>query len=204
VQKHKRRLLTGIIIVLFLSTMIIYAPSFLIYFSEYRKADTVILLLGPDFTARQKEAYKIIKERMSDYLIIPAYHKIYKIVGGEPIEYYSPDASSVTSVDKKSLVKPFPYFYEDTHVEIIEAKKIMLDYGLKSAIFVSSPYHMRRIKMIVARVFDSGKGNFYFVPTSFEKAPRYFWKLSWTDWRKVGREYGKMLWFSVYELWTEQ
>jgi hypothetical protein len=203
VHKYKRRLLAGFLIVLFFGTMIVYAPCFLIYSSNYRKADAIILFLGPDFTARQKEAYKMIKEEISDYLIIPAYHKIYKIVDGKPIKYYSPNSSSVDSVYKKSLVTPFPYFYEDTHIEIIEARKIMSDYGLKSAIFVSSPYHMRRIKVIVTRVFNSDESNFYFVPTSFEKAPRYFWELSWTDWRKVGREYGKMLWFTVYGLWTE-
>jgi hypothetical protein len=203
VRKYKKGLLVVLLSVLFFGSLIVYAPRFLVYSSEYRKADTVILFLGPDFAARQKEAHKIIKEGMADYLITPAYRKIYRIVNGEPVRYYSPDSSSTNSGNGKTPTKPFPYFYEDTHIEIIKAKKIMFEHGLKSAIFVSSPYHMRRIKVIVARVFDSNEGNYYFVPTSFEKAPTFFWELSWTDWRKVGREYGKMFWFALYGFWIE-
>ena len=96
-----------------------------------------------------------------------------------------------------------PRFYEDTHWEIIEAKKAMSQYRLSSAIFVSSPYHMRRIKIIVIRVFDNDDGEFYFIPTHYEKAPAAFWELSWADWKKVTREYGKILWFFVYYPWTK-
>jgi hypothetical protein len=203
VGKFKKKLLAILLFALLLGTMVVYAPFFLTYSSEYRKADAIVLFLGPDFSARQKEAYKMIKEGMSDYLIIPAYHKIYKIVDGEPIRHYLSNLSVVDSRNKKSIVAPLPYFYEDTHVETIEARRIMSEYELKSAIFVSSPYHMRRIKVIVARVFNSNNDKFYFVPTSFEKAPTLFWELSWTDWRKVGREYGKMLWFVLYGFWPQ-
>ena len=79
----------------------------------------------------------------------------------------------------------------------------MSQYGLSSAIFVSSPYHMRRIKIIVIRVFDNDDGEFYFIPTHYEKAPAAFWELSWADWKKVTREYGKILWFFVYYPWTK-
>ena len=91
-----------------------------------------------------------------------------------------------------------PSFYEDTHLEIIDAQKVMSGYGLKSAILVSSPYHMRRIKLIVMKVFDTNKGDFYFVPTHYEKAPANFWELSLADWKKVRKEYGKILWFFLY------
>jgi len=74
----------------------------------------------------------------------------------------------------------------------------MSSYGLNSAILVSSPYHMRRIKLIVMKVFDTNKGDFYFVPTSYEKAPANCWELSFTDWKKVRKEYGKILWFFLY------
>ena len=43
--------------------------------------------------------------------------------------------------------KQFQHF-EDTHVEILRARSILQNMGLKSVNFVSSPYHMRRIKMI--------------------------------------------------------
>jgi hypothetical protein len=201
VQKLRRYLLLWLIIVLVIVGIITYAPSFLLYSSSYQKADSIVLLLGPDFTARQKEAYKVIEEGMADYLIIPAYQKIYKINDEGTIKYLSPNLLSRKESRKKTVNSPC--FYEDTHIEIIDAAKIMSDYGLKSAIFISSPYHMRRINMIVSKIFDVKKSDLYFVPTSFEKAPYKFWELSWADWRKVGREYGKMFWFSLYGPWTK-
>ena len=68
----------------------------------------------------------------------------------------------------KNNISSYPSFYEDTHIEIIEAQKRMSDYGLKSAIFVSSPHHMRRIKLIAEKVFKSNNYNFYYVPTRYE------------------------------------
>jgi hypothetical protein len=203
VCKHKIKLLIWIIIVLLIGSIIVYAPRFLLYSSDCQKTDAIILFLGPDFTARQKEAYKIINEGMADYLIIPAYNKIYRIFDEGSIKYLSPNLSLRSSIKKKTLIAPASSFYEDTHMEIIEAGKIMSDYRLKSAIFVSSPYHMRRIKLIVAKVFTAQKGGFYFVPTSYEKAPADFWELTLADWKKVGREYGKILWFFLYITWTK-
>ena len=83
------------------------------------------------------------------------------------------------------------------------AKKTMTDFGLKSATFVSSPYHMRRIKLIVSSVFKEEKREFYFVPTAYEKAPANFWELSSAEWKKVGREYTKMIWFFLYSRWAK-
>ena len=161
----------------------------------------IILLLGPDFKARQKEAYQLINEGMTDYLIIPAYHKVYRVYDKEKKKYLSPNLYSFKP-DQKNIAAPSG-FYEDTHLEIIEAKKIMSGYGLNSAIFVSSPYHMRRIKLIAMKVFDTDKGDFYFVPTRYEKAPANYWELSLADWKKVRREYGKILWFFIYFPWSK-
>jgi hypothetical protein len=202
VHKQKKRSLILLLMVLLISVILAYAPGFLLYSSNYQKTDAVVVFLGPDFTARQREAYKIVNEGMADYLIIPAYHKAYKIIDDGTKKSFSPNLSAGTPIKKKALVAPAPYFYEDTHIEAIEAKKIMADFGLKSAIFVSSPYHMRRISLIVTKVFAGETGVYYFAPTIYERAPGNFWELSWSDWRKVGWEYIKILWFSLYKLWA--
>jgi len=179
---------------------VLYLPRFLLYSSKYKKANAIILILGPDFKARQKEAYKLINEGMTDYLIIPAYHKAYRVYDKDTKKYLSPNLYSFKT-DQKNITAP-PGFYEDTHLEIIEARKIMSGYGLNSAIFVSSPYHMRRIKLIAMKVFDTNKCDFYFVPTRYERAPANYWELSLADWKKVRREYGKILWFFLYFPWS--
>lgn len=202
-NKRKKHSLILVLIILLIGNVIAYAPDFLLYSTGYQKTDAIVLYLGPDFSARQKEAYKIINEGKTDYLIIPAYHKIYKISDKGTIKSLSNNLSARSSTKIKAILTPSPCFYEDTHTETIEAKKIMADFGLKSAIFISSPYHMRRIKLIVTRVFSGWMGEFYFIPTSFEKAPGYFWKLSWENWKKVGKEYGKMFWFCLYIHWPK-
>jgi hypothetical protein len=197
---RRKYLLVSMLISLSLLGLILSAPYYLLYSSGYKKADAIVLLLGPDFNARQKEASDLIKGGMADYLIIPAYNKTYRVFDKGAVKYL-PANFPEHRIMKKNADAP-PRFYEDTHWEIIEAKKALSHYRLSSAIFVSSPYHMRRIKIIVVRVFDKSEGVFYFIPTHYEKVPVGFWELSWTDWRKVIREYGKILWFLVYFSWT--
>lgn len=199
-KKMGKYYLVGILFLVLLIGIILYSPKFLLYSSEYKKANAIVLILGPDFKARQKEAYKLINEGMADYLIVPAYHKIYRVYDKAMKKYLSSNLY-LSKSNKKNVAAP-PEFYEDTHLEIVEAQKIMSDYGWKSAIFVSSPYHMRRIKFIVMKVFDTHGSIFYFVPTQYEKAPANFWELSIADWKKVRREYSKILWFFLYFPWS--
>lgn len=198
--KSNKILVVGILLLVLLGGFVLYSPRFLLYSSEYKKAKAIILLLGPDFKARQKEANKLINDGMADYLIIPAYHKTYRIYDKGMMKYLSSNLYSFKSGQKN--ITSSPSFYEDTHLEIIDAQKVMSDYGLNSAIFISSPYHMRRIKIIAMKVFDAKKNDFYFVPTRYEKAPADCWELSLADWKKVRNEYGKILWFFLYFPWS--
>ena len=198
--KSNKILVVGIFLLVLLGGFVLYSPRFLLYSSEYKKAKAIILLLGPDFKARQKEANKLINEGMADYLIIPAYHRTYRVYDKGKMKYLSSNLYSFKSGQKN--ITSSPGFYEDTHLEIIDAQKVMSDYGLKSAIFISSPYHMRRIKIIAMKVFNTNKSDFYFVPTRYEKAPADCWELSLADWKKVRNEYGKILWFFIYFPWS--
>lgn len=203
-SKRKKHSLLWLLIVLLIANVIIYAPHYLRYSSDYRKVDAIVLFLGPDFSARQKKAHDILKEGKAKYLIVPAYNKVYRLSDKGNIKSLSPNLSLSDSIKKRALLNPpSPCYYEDTHIEVMEAKKTMADLGLKSAIFVSSPYHMRRVKLIVTKVFTGEQSGFYFVPTIYEKAPGSFWELSTSDWRKVGREYIKIIWFSIYILWAK-
>jgi hypothetical protein len=90
----------------------------------------------------------------------------------------------------------------------------MEDLGLKTAIMVSSPYHMRRIKIITARVMakwpgndhfvggDSGEGHaigpFAFVPAPANKPPGKIWFLHQEQLKDVLQECAKIFWFVIY------
>ena len=184
-------------ILVFIAAGLCYSPRFLIHSTSVTKVDAIVLLLGPDFSARQKEAYQLIYLGMADYLIIPAYDKAYRIEKGST--RYLPEFA----LKEKSLVKngKAPDYFEDTHLEIMDSQSIMDMHGLSSAVFVSSPYHMRRIQMMVRKEFKTG-GPYYFRPTRYEEAPKDVWNLTYADVRKVWREYIKILWFFVYSLWA--
>lgn len=193
--KKRKRLIILAFVLFITAGVVLISPRFLLYSTDYKEVDAIVILLGPDFKARQKEAYELIDKGMSNYLIIPAYHKAFRINSEDKRKYLLNYLNS--SRFAKNKVKSYPCFYEDTHIEIIEAQKVMSFFGLKSAIFVSSPYHMRRVNLIVLKVFGI-HNDFYFVPTKYEEAPVDFWELSSLDWMKVRREYGKMIWFYIY------
>jgi hypothetical protein len=87
--------------------------------------------------------------------------------------------------------------YEGTHVEALEAKRILDERGFRSAILISSPYHMRRIRLIAGTVFGGGYALTY-VPARNQAAP------TGADWdnragrRMVVREYLKTFWFFLH------
>lgn len=199
-MKRHKGLIILFCFLLLLAGVALNAPRFLLYSTDYKKTDAIIILLGPDFKARQKEANVLINKGMADYLIIPAYHKAYEMSDQGRVKKLRPYLNSIEF--SKNKVLSYASFYEDTHIEIMEAQKVMSFFGLKSAIFVSSPYHMRRVEIIAMNVFAFEKGDFYFVPTRYEKAPGNFWELSSVEWRKVRREYSKIIWFYIYTTWS--
>ena len=69
--------------------------------------------------------------------------------------------------------------------------------GLKTAIMVSSPYHMRRIKVIAEKVFGDNLTVRY-VPTRYEPIPGNFWLFNSYDCKFVLTEYAKIAWFVLY------
>lgn len=197
-KKYRLRLIILLILLAMSTGMMICSPGYLIYSTDYKKADAIILLLGPDFKARQKEANELISQGMADHLIIPAYNRTYGIYEKGQGRYLLPD---LNAPEYGGGDLSYPRFYEDTHIEIIKAKRVMTGYGLESAIFVSSPYHMRRIKLIAGKLFDLKKGEFYFVPTKYERAPVRLRELSSSNWRSLRREYSKIIWFCIYSVW---
>ncbi len=198
-QRFKKIILTLIIVAVVLAAAMFYAPVFLAYSTNYNKADAVILLLGSDFSARQKHAYELTQKGMANYLIIPAYNKTYAVDQGNLKQF--PGKTVKNNINEKNN-PGVPGYYEDTHLELIAAKETMKLYGQKTAIFVSSPYHMRRIQLMVDKEFDANS-QYYFSPTPYESFPLAAWKLKASDWRKIWREYVKILWFMIYSPWTK-
>jgi len=179
-------LLVGCLILLY------YAPCYLTYSDMPEKSDAAVLFVGPDSKKRYTELQLLLTEGYADYQIIPAYRNIRKA----SMLPTAPVTQAAISQQEKSIAKIKRYF-ENTHVEALEAKKMMEAHGFKTAVFVSSPYHMRRIKIISEKIFDPSF-HIVFVPARLETAHQNWLHLTKSDLNFIIREYVKILWFLLY------
>jgi hypothetical protein len=188
-------------ILVLIALAVIRAPSFLIVSDAPVKSDAVVLFLGGEKGTREKEANQLITEGYADYLIIPAYRQVKKL---------SPDGTLVkTDLDLKLdhlklntprsgyLKLKTASWVEDTHQETLIARDMMAALGFKSAILVSSPYHMRRIKIIADKVFGE-TNTLSCVPTRHETSNESVWVLENYKFKFVMTEYAKITWFHLY------
>ena len=184
-----------------------YAPKYLAYADSPVKSDAVVLFVGPGYSAREMEAWRLIKEGYARYLLIPARgvagensSAIFGSVGflRDLEKFYKPDPEGSPGNWETQLPNGrLPV--QNTHLEVLEAKRMMEERGLKSALFVSSTYHMRRIKIIAESVFNADGGyTITYVPTRFEKLPASLPGLCKYAYRTIIQEYKKITAFLLY------
>lgn len=172
------------------------APRYLVFSQKPEKSDAVILLVGSNDEARRREAEQLMREGYAEYLVIPARNRVLRADADRSLTKALPVPLPPAGAYKTGEET------ENTHLEIAQARRIMENMGFTSAIFVSSPYHMRRIKLIASRVF-AGTANtptfrLYFVPTRYETTHVNTWFLHRRDLKFVSSEYAKMAWFLTY------
>lgn len=193
-------ILTKIIITIaiFIITILI-SPAFLIYSDRPEKVEIAVLFNGNPYYYREMEAKKQANLSSKKKLIIPfkgtiidsnALKKDIKL-----LDAISKEHSNI--IKKKDDPEKYR-FYETTHIEILNTK-IMLDYlNIKSAVIVSYPYHMRRIKIMTDSVFDKSKYTIILLPSKFEPGTKLLWFLNRKDIKWVISEYKKIGWFLLY------
>jgi uncharacterized SAM-binding protein YcdF (DUF218 family) len=180
--------------------VIFYGPFFLNYADKPVKSDVVVLFLGDEHKTREMQAEKLLREGYARYLVIPASGEIQQLTPDGKLKRVSRDLKVGDLLFKLRKRAIYGKHYEDTHIEVLEAKRIMDESGFRSAILVSSPYHMRRIRMIAGKVFKGGKYNFNCIPSIFEKP------FDASDWCVRDRrgimvsEYVKICWFMLYRI----
>jgi len=188
------------LILLMTALFAFFAPGFLYSENIPRRADAVVLFIGPDTAPRSDEANQLIKDGYARYLIIPSYDEVRVVNGRGEIERVSgmvPRGDLIRKVHMAAAYKGKKY-YENTHIEALEAKRMMDDLGLRSVMLVSSAYHIRRIKLIADRVFDARR---YAVSCNPARWQPQFTVGDWFDraHRKIiVSEYVKIAWFLAY------
>jgi hypothetical protein len=168
-------------------------PQFLLYATPSFEADAVALMLGPDEEARRRQADELIAAGWAKYLIVPYEGEIYETKVSRTLVTPRKTATIARGI-RTELQRAY---VERTHIEALQTRELMEHIGATRVIFVSSPYHMRRIKIIAGRVFDSETYTMAYVPTVYDP-PHSPWFASWSDIRWVVSEWGKIIWFWVY------
>jgi len=172
---------------------------YLRYADEPVRSDVIVLFVGDDWMARQKEAAKLLTDGYARCLIIPAFNRLTYLDSNGimfPIEYNYLPGNSVYLLRKNHN---YPTYYENTHFELLEARRIMEKLGFKSALIVSSPYHMRRIKIIAETVFKDVPKTIAYIPTSFEKHHCNIIGAISCNMEWIFGEIIKIMWFLTYK-----
>ena len=185
---------------LLLVVFAIFAPCSLFIEDAPLQADAVVLFVGPDNETRLFEARRLIKEGYARYLLIPASGEIFSADKIEEIEKINLNQTQGNPFLRNRMEADYGKHYENSHVEVLEAKRMLDGLGLRSALMVSSGYHMRRIRLIAGRVFNTGKYSYSCNPAQWQPV---FTAADWLDKDKsyiIISEYVKMGWFLVYAL----
>lgn len=184
------------------------APKFLLYSDLPVKSDAIVVFLGPSNSKRAQEVRDLIRQKISGLVMVPASGNVFTDADIEGIRSFSATSEFVGA----GLPSPLPSakgHVERTHLEILKAKEMMTRLKIDSAVFVSSPYHMRRIKLICSRVFDSPLFSLTFVPSRYEEVNPGRWLFCPEDLKWVVKEYLKIAWFLAYypltrSVWDQQ
>jgi hypothetical protein len=188
-----------IFLILFALALFFYSPRYLILKTPPVKSDVVVLLLGSINKERAEEAYRLINEGYAGTLFVPAQKKNFNISDNGNLSHYLKKLSKQNWLNPKRENKPNYRFQENTHLEIIAAKSMMDSSNFTSAIFVSSPYHLRRIKIIADKVFTGKPYQLSFVPSYRLDEDERLWWVNKNAVAMVVSEYLKIAWFLLYE-----
>ena len=188
-----------IFLILLALALFFYSPRYLILKTPPVKSDVVVLLLGSINKERAEEAYRLINEGYAGNLFVPAQKRNFDTSDNANLSGYIKRLSKQNWLSPKREIKLNYQFQENTHLEILTAKSMMDSSNFTSAIFVSSPYHLRRIKIIADKVFTGKAYQLSFISSYHVDKDEPLWWVSKNAVAMVVSEYLKIIWFLIYE-----
>lgn len=160
--------------------------------------DVVVQFVGPDNIARSAKAAGLVRQGLAPLLMIPGQRSLFAPNRqGELAPLRT--AETAAAFWCRSWGSPLSSrMMENTHKELLLARCAMDHLRLHSAILVSSPCHMRRIRLMAKRVFDQQHYRILYVAAETDQGGQPWWPTR-NDWWWLMREYPKIVWFFLYE-----
>ena len=180
---------------------VIMAPAFLVHSRPVEKVDCAIMLVGGENDVRFKGAEQLVAEVKASALLVPAHHRVLYNDKKESRSFSETQRIAAQAVPlggrRLRLFGKSWRIFENTHLELLTGRRMMEKLGYRSAVIVSSPYHMRRLQLIAHKVFGDDF-RIGFAATPFEAYDVIGCYSSWNNFRNVASEYAKIGWFLVY------
>ena len=178
--------LTAMIAFIFLLSVLMYyyllpiMASFLIFKTNIRHVDTIIVLGGD--SERLPYGIKLYKSNYSNKIIISGgdISKKQILESGVPLNDIILENKSTTTYENAKF-----------------SREIMLRNNFKSAIVVSSPYHMRRTSLIFGNIFKKDNIILLYSPVNNS----WFKSDNWTnklEMKVILEEYAKIVYYIVF------
>lgn len=170
--------------------------GFLVVEDDISRAD-VIVILGGGGPERVEHAVKLYQSDYGNWIIATGMeNKLPGLVTTWP-QLAMKHAVSLGVPESVFILEERP---TSTYEDALYIKEDMLDRGFKSAIIVSSPYHMRRARMIFRKVFEDKEDIFLqFSPAEDSDFHPHRWWTHERDLIDVVNEYCKLaLYFFKY------
>ena len=193
----------GLIAIIVVAGVVYFAPNYLLYADMPQGSDAVMILDGSDYINRRKEAVFLVKNGYAKFIFTPGHTRFLTKTSDGIYSYTGNDIDEINAILEEikafrtNAPKKNQNILEQTHTALIIAKQVMERVNISSAIFVSNPYHMRRIKLIADNVFENSVFKIYCVPSRYSKVST-FWLLHIKDIKWIFTEYIKIVWFRVY------
>ncbi len=131
---------------------------FLIVSNDLKKADVVVVLAGD--TERVGQAVSLYKQGLADYIIMSGGAESSPVTMAESMKR---QARGMGVPEKDIILEPES---QHTYQHPFLVAPLLKERGFKSAIIVSSPYHMRRVALLFNRAFKRSGVKLMYCPAA--------------------------------------
>lgn len=171
--------IVGVGLFWFREPILIMIGNWLVVETPIQEADLVVALSGE--RERQDEAVKLLKEGFAKWILFTA-------------NFRSHDYACL-GIARQGIEPPIPAYR--TYDEAVVTRKAMEQKGLRSAIIVTSPYHLRRTRLIFARVFDGKGTRLIFHPSENSSFSMNAWWRSYYGRKMILLEYLGLVYYGL-------
>jgi len=168
-----------------LTIMFLNLGNFLVVNEDPVKSDVIVVLAG-DAGGRTDYGIALLREGYADKLLFSGCVASTGIMVRQALDAGVPEDSLI--IDTGS---------ESTYDNAVNSKALLLEYGYKSAIVVTSDYHMRRSRLVFEKAFeDAGIRLVYCSSAAEDFTPAKWWANS-RGFKAVCAEYIKLAGYFV-------